>query len=235
MTFARKIPCLLASQLVFSLLGFAGASAPCVKAVSSNNGNFLVTSHVENLSNGLQLSTFEIFPSSALFSSGRNGVALPETSWDDWLQWSVVLESQKGTPIAGCPLLLLSDNGEFLVVLNQFALEFGAPAMRIYRRGQHVPHTKGGTDDPGIFVRDIPLSEIWPPGHLPPLVTEATPQWFAEGKFDFSADSQLLIHMTRWGNMVRISLLDGSVWNDNANLGCFLPPLAQPRGSSPCL
>lgn len=210
MTFAQKVACLLASGLILPSFALAGASAPCVKAVSSENGNFLVTSHVETLDRGLQRATFEIFPNSALFS--RNGVTLPAAAWDDWLQWSVVLDSQKGSPIAGCPLLLLSDDGEFLVVLNQFAIEFGTPAMRIYRRGHHAPDHKG-TDDPGILVRDIPLSEIWPPGHLPKIVSDGTPQWFAGGTFEFSQDCRCLIHKTRWGNTVLIDLLDGSVKN----------------------
>lgn len=212
MTFAQKVACLLASGLILPSFALAGASAPCVKAVSSENGNFLVTNYVENLGNGSQRETFEIFPSSALFSSGRNGVALPAASWDDWLQWSVVLDSQKGSPIAGCPSLLLSNNSEFLVVLSQYAIEFGTPAMRIYRRGRHAPDHKG-TDDPGILVRDIPLSEIWLPGHIPKLVSDGTPQWFAGGTFEFSQDCRSLIHKTRWGNTVLIDLLDGSVKN----------------------
>jgi len=67
--------------------------------------------------------------------------------------------------------------------------------------------------DHGVFIKDITLREIWPADKFPnvQIVTDETPQWFAGGTFEFSADCRLLIHKTRWGNTVRINLQDGSV------------------------
>lgn len=48
--------------------------------------------------------------------------------------------------------------------------------------------------------------------------TDETPEWYAGGAFNFSSDGQQLIHKTRWGNTVRISLGDGSVSNDAFDL-----------------
>lgn len=234
MTFVRKIACLLASELILSLLALAGAAPPCVKAVSSNNGKFLVISTFQReeiagsrFTRTARL-TLEVFPREN-FINAKDRVTAPENFWTDWSQWSIVLDSQYGRIIPGCPLPLITDDGEFLILLNEGTIIFGDPALRIYRR----PQLMG--DHYGVLVRDIPLKEIWPAASLPRgLVTDETPQWFGGGTFEFSGDSQTLIHMTRWGNTVRISLLDGSVWNDNANLGCFLPSWAQQTGSFLC-
>lgn len=227
MTFATRIGCLLA----LSNLAFAGASPPCAKAVSSENGNFLVVSTVQRepiegskFTRTARL-TLDVFPKET-FINAKDSITSAAEFWADWPQWSVVFDSQYGRTIPGCPLPLITDDGEFLILLNEGAIVFGDPALRIYRRQDHL----------GDLIRDIPLREIWPAARLPKdeLVTDETPQWFGGGTFEFSANSQVLIDVTRWGNTVRINLLDGSVWNDNANLGCFLPPLAQPAGSSPC-
>ena len=211
MTFPSKVAYLLIVGVTLPVVVFAGQSAPCLKAVSSENGDFLVTSQLESFGVTGRRMTFEIFPRSALIN---NGDVLSAASWDDRLQWSVVLESQKGSPVGVCPLLLITDNGEYLVVLNQYAIEFAAPALRIYRRERHSPDLTTRVDDSGVLVKDIYVAEIWPPGHLPRLVSDGTPQWFADGTFEFSPDNQSLIHKTRWGNTVRINLSDGSVGSE---------------------
>jgi hypothetical protein len=37
----------------------------------------------------------------------------------------------------------------------------------------------------------IPLSELWSAEHIPNMITDHTPQWFAEGSFSFSADNRI--------------------------------------------
>jgi hypothetical protein len=104
-----------------------------------------------------------------------------------------------------CPVSLITDDGEFLILLPDV---WGInSAIRIYRRP--------GQGHNGVPVRDIALKEIWPPEKLQERsfmsITDETPDRFAGSTFDFSSDSRILIHKTRWGNTVRIHLTDGSV------------------------
>jgi hypothetical protein len=121
--------------------------------------------------------------------------------------WSVVIDSHNSHPIPPCPVSLITDDGEFLIVVNEFNGTFATEsALQIYRRRDHQ----------GVFIKDITLREIWPADKFPesPIVqvdTDSTPRWFAGGTFKFSSDCRLLIYKTRWGNTVRINLQDGSV------------------------
>jgi hypothetical protein len=64
--------------------------------------------------------------------------------------------------------------------------------------------------DHGVFIKDIAWGEMRSAGAWE-WATNSTPLWFAEGTFTFSQNNQLLIHKTRWGEIVRINLQDGSV------------------------
>jgi hypothetical protein len=202
----------LALILACALTALAGPLPPCVKAVNSNNGSFLVISDVQLESehgNGarVQQVSLQVFPKEN-FINAKDRVTSPATYWTNWLQWSVVLDSRNTHPVPGCPLSLITDDGEFLIVLNATD-----SALRIYRRRDHPGDPVREGPDHGVFIKDITLREIWPADKLPnvQIVTDETPQWFAGGTFEFSPDCRLLIHKTRWGNTVRINLQDGSV------------------------
>jgi hypothetical protein len=217
MRLSTQIPLVLlvlALILVCALPALAGALPPCVKAVSSNNGNFLVISDAQlepeqgNISRVQQVS-LQVFPKEN-FINTKDRVASPATYWANWVQWRVVLDSSNSRPVPGCPLSLITDDGEFLIVLNVHATD---SALRIYRRRDHIGDPVREGPNHGVFIRDITLREIWPADKLADvqIVTDETPQWFAGGAFEFSTDCRLLIHKTRWGNTVRINLRDGSV------------------------
>jgi hypothetical protein len=101
------------------------------------------------------------------------------------------------------PLSLITDDGEFLIVLNEYATD---SALRIYRRRDHLGDPVREAPDHGVFIKSIALREIWPAHKLPnvQIVTDESPQWFAGGTFEFSRYCRLLIHKTRWGNTVLI-------------------------------
>ena len=200
--------------LACALPALAGPLPPCVKAVSSNNGSFLVISDVQlepEHGNGarVQQVSLQVFPKEN-FINAKDKVTSPASYWTNWLQWSVVLDSHNMQPVPGCPLSLVTDDGEFLIVLNEYATD---SALRIYRRRDHLGDPVREGRDHGVFIKDIALREIWPADKLPnvQIETDETPQWFAGGTFEFSPDCRLLIHKTRWGNTVRINLQDGSV------------------------
>lgn len=210
---AVLIPALI---LACALPAHAGPLPPCVKAVSSNNGNFLVISDAQlepeqgNIARvaRVQQVSLQVFPKEN-FINTKDRVSSPATYWANWVQWSVVLDSSNSRPVPGCPLSLITDDGEFLIVLNVHATD---SALRIYRRRDHIGDPVREGPDHGVFIRDIGLREIWPADKLSgvQVVTDETPQWFAGGTFEFSIDCRLLIHKTRWGNTVRINLQDGS-------------------------
>jgi len=219
MRFRRQSARLLPLFLMLSCArpALAGPLPPCLKAVSSNNGNFLVISdvHLEpKLGNGarVQQVSLQVFPKEN-FINAKDRLTSPATYWTNRVQWSVVLDSSNAHPVPACPLSLISDDGEFLIVLNMHAAGSTGSALRIYRRRDHLGDPIREGPDHGVFIKDITLKEIWPADKFPnvEIVTDETPQWFAGGTFEFSPDCRVLVHKTRWGNKVRINLEDGSV------------------------
>jgi len=210
-TFLLRVLCL---PLSLALPAVAGQFFPCPRAVSSSNGNFLVLTDVQ-LEHGqgntakVQRVSLQVFPKEH-FINAKDRLATPGTYWTAWLQWDVVLDSMPMHNEPECPMPLISDNGEFMVLLHLGILASGEDAvMQIYRWNRRSP------DHHGAFVKDIALKEIWKtPGRLGQNVgswTDQSPEWFAGGTFEFSSDSRQLIHETRFGNTVRINLQDGSV------------------------
>ena len=200
--------------VAFALPAFAGAPVSCVKAVSSKHGTFLVITDAELKPEGGNVFEVErvslgVFPREE-FINAKDRVTSTGTFWKDGPQWSVVFDSTNSHPVPGCPLSLITDDGEFLIVLNVYVFD---SALRIYRRRDHLGDPRREGPDHGVFIRDIPLREIWPASKFSDLqiITDGSPQWFAGGTFEFSNDCRTLIHKTRWGNIVRINLQDGSV------------------------
>ncbi|HEY6764641.1 MAG TPA: hypothetical protein VI386_07710 [Candidatus Sulfotelmatobacter sp.] len=205
---------LLCLPFVFTGLSFAGALPPCVKAASSNNGNFLIITDVQiGPSHGagaeVQQVALQVF-SKETFINEKDRLTSSVTYWSNWLQWSVTLDSQNSHPVPGCPLPLITDDGEFLVIVN---LNNPDGVLSIYRRRDHRGDPVREGPDHGVLIREVALKEIWPADKFPKvqIVTDHTPQWFAGGTFQFSPDSRALIHRTRWGTTVSINLPDGSV------------------------
>ena len=190
--------------LVLSALpAVAGPLAPCIRAVGSASGSFLVITDAEfphALPATADRVTLQVVPKETFVNDANHKVASPNTYWNgyDWRGWSVLL-TKGDTFMSSCPVSLITDDGEFLVLLG-WGLN---SAMRIYRRPDQGRN--------GVPVRDIALKEIWPPEKLQVGATDETRDWFAGSTFDFSSNSRILIDKTRWGNTVRIHLTDGSV------------------------
>jgi hypothetical protein len=152
-------------------------------------------------------STFRVFRRYVDLNEGLrlNG---PNTYWADPL-WSVVFANSGKPHLIACPYTLVTDDGEYLVLVGSF---FEQAALSIYRRRDHPGQSFGGPGpDHGVLVRQIPLLDLWPPEHIPEIITDHTPQWFASGTFEFSSDNRTLIHKTRWGKILQISLVTGEI------------------------
>ncbi len=196
------------------------ASAPpsCQKAASSKNGNFLVirvlqTEATADRSGGskVQRVSFEVLAKTEFLNETERFTSAA-TYWGSSL-WDVVLTRNDPRPLPACAVPLLSDDGEFLILLNQRAVGPADSALWIYRRRYHLGDRLGDGPETSILVRSVTLGEIWPTDKFPEFltVTDSSPLWFAGGGFDFSGDNRLLTHDTRWGNSVRINLSDGVV------------------------
>jgi hypothetical protein len=185
--------------------GFAGPLQPCIRAVSSASGSFLVITDAEYphaLPAMAERVTLQVVHGTTheLFSSNK--------FWtDDLSGWSVRVTKNDGLR-SSCPLSLISDDGKFLILLQVDTFD---SALRIYRRPEE------GND--GVLVRNIALKEIWPEHKWQEwramVMTDDSSQWFAGGSFEFSPDSRVLIHKSRWGDIVRIHLIDGFCRTDS--------------------
>jgi hypothetical protein len=199
---------LVTTALLCAVPAIAGPLAPCIRAASSASGSFLVITDLE-FSHPLPASperiTLDVVPAETFDVDTIHKVDSPNKYWISASPngWSVQLE--KGDRFMfGCPVPIISNDGEFLILLR--TLEPDDWAMRVYRRGQ---------GHKGTLVKDIAFKDIWPENKWQEwrdaARTDSTPEWFAGGSFAFSSDSHTLIHKTRWGNVVEIRLSDGTV------------------------
>ncbi len=191
-------------------LAYAGAMPQCVVATMSANNNILVVNDVEydhEDQGHLRSSTFGVL-SRYVDPNEGNRLNGPNTYWALPL-WSLVFTNEDKPSSIACPYTLVTDDGEYLVLMGGF---YGEAALSIYRRRDHPGQPFGGPGpDHAVIVRHIPLRELWPPERIPQAIDDHTPQWFSSGTFSFSPDNQTLIHKTRWGTTLKISLQTGEV------------------------
>ena len=194
---------------------FAGAPFPCIKAVTSKNGHFLVIAErdVEPNAAGSHQVSLTVRPRED-FINEKDKLVAPAIYWTDSPIWSVVPISDPFNE--GCPLPLITDDGEFLILLGIGPMfPNNGPAMRIYRRRDHPGDLIKEGPDHGVLVRDVTLTDLWPLDKVRALTntlwTDESPQWFAGGNIDFTPDNREMIVTSRWGNAVRIQLNDGSL------------------------
>src|SRR5437660_4779928 len=144
--------------LACARLALASALPPCLKAASSKNGNFLVITDVllePQHGNTLRVrrATLQVFPKENF--NARERLIAPVTHWTNWLQWSVVLRPRNKQPVTACPLTLITDDGEFLIVLHLHTADFDA--LQIYRRRDHIGDPARRGLDHGVFIKNITL------------------------------------------------------------------------------
>jgi hypothetical protein len=207
----------LCQVLPLALPALAGPLFRCPKAVSSSKGNFLVLSNIQvkpGPDGTLKIERFslQVFPKEN-FIHVSDKTTRAATFWEDWPQWDVALDANA---ILKCPVPLITDNGQFLILLRIGPIFSGDEGvLQIYRWDHRYDPEIGRTPHHGVLVRDIDLKELWSPEKVAANAgttwTDETPEWFDGGIFEFSSDNKQLIHKTRWGNTTRITLEDGSV------------------------
>jgi hypothetical protein len=201
----RMVCATLMVLLVLPFSALAGPAFPLLNGVTSRNGNSMVIIeyHYEKR-NGeikrIQAVTFRIARKQQ-FVSFPHLFTSPSTYWSE--AWSVTRPSD-----IGVPLPLVTDDGQFLILLtNSAPYSRDFLVMNIYRENRET-HT-------AEVVGACRLSDVWPAGKLPlepAIVTDHSPRWFDSGSFDFA--SGYLIHKTRWGNAVQIKLISKGTSNN---------------------
>ena len=212
-----SVSCVLTLILGSAFPGLAGQPPSCIKAASSKNGNFLVLMNMQldppQSKDGVTMSfSFEIFPKEN-FLNAKDRLTTPGAyfSGGSWAQWGVALDSRNGTdgPFTSfCPLPLVTDDGEFLILLAQTpAFSADNVVLRIYRWDRKST----GIPGEGRLVEEFPLKKFYFPLLESPCCSDESPAWFAGGSLNFSSDNSQLIYKSQYGNTARITLANGSV------------------------
>jgi hypothetical protein len=202
--------------LGFSVPAQASPLFPCPKAVSSTNGRFLVIVDVVTKSEARRITTvksvsFQVFPKED-FINAKDRLLTASPYWTDWARWKLVLGEKEIWSGGSCPAPLISDDGEFLVLLRTGFVSADVAAIHVYR-WNHQVHEGISSTNKATLVASIPLRQLWPSDRLSSteIWTDETPQSFAGGKLAFSEDNKELVYSTQWGTSVRIQLATGSV------------------------
>jgi hypothetical protein len=202
----------LLALLFLPLFAFpaSASSIPCgPRAAASHDGRFLIVLEEETEPkkdepgvNQTTRITMNIFPQEDF------QVTTPMTFWaNSGPLWTTVLEPSKIKSLPDCPIPLISDNAEYIVLL--LIIDDFDPrnkVMQIYRRPSNtVPRGNG------VFVKELTLGEIWPEHKFQNEgMNTGTPLWFEGGTFDWGKNSYSLIYKTQWGDSIRIDLNTGS-------------------------
>jgi hypothetical protein len=164
--------------LTWALPLLARQPPPCAKAVSSENAQSLVIGNVQleplagekGVARRIQQFSFDVFPREQ-FINAKDRTTARATFWADgsWAQWGIVLDSRDEANWAftsSCPLPLITDDGEFLILLAAVpAISADWGVLRIYRWDRMDQEIPGH----GRLIREIPLREISLKGSGNPL------------------------------------------------------------------
>ena len=103
-------------SLVCGLPTTASPLFPCLKAASSRSGSFLVVSEAqaEAKPDDRQI-TLRIYPKET-FVNAKDALSAPTTAWTNRLGWSVIIDTRNLDFSPACPIPLIADDGEFLVL-----------------------------------------------------------------------------------------------------------------------
>ena len=213
---------LAAVFLMQSATAFAGPGPKSPVAALSANGQVLATCEMtfdgqdETQVRKVTSSTFAVHTQPLRELNSGNRMSGPNTYWDYQpllTTWRVRLPSTEVPRVVGCPYMLVTDDGEYLLLLQSYTFK---GAILLFHRHDHrsSPRVEGAYNS-GVLVREVPVDEIMPPAAsvLGRTITDHTPQWYSHGTFSFSPDSRTLIYKKDTGT-VRIELATGVVTQD---------------------
>jgi hypothetical protein len=144
------------------------------------------------------------------FVNSKDRLDVPTSFWSDlsWEGWQVTPDGEDGARVFWP---LISNDGQSLVLvgLSSASAVSRTTVLKIYRKNGHA----------GKLVGNLHLTDLWTGSELksdaPATETDATPMWFAGGSLAFSPDNRILIYRSRWNDVVRIRLIDGTLSRTN--------------------
>ena len=148
------------------------------------------------------------------FINAKDRFATKGTVWTDWARWSIVLPSIPMHNEPECPLPLITNDVEFMVLLHVGAVFSPEDVVLQVLRWDHHWNPNELTGYHGMLVKEIHLREVWSPLEIANntgVWTDESLEWFSGGTFEFSSDCHYLTHKPRWGSTVQVSLEGGSV------------------------
>lgn len=203
----------LVAEFSFSIISanlFASALPPNVRASRSPNGKFLVLTKREcdnpnsQATRRIVRTTYQVMEAETFINS-KDRLNTPAPLWSESaLSWQITPEGNDGTRVFWP---LISNDGQFLVLVGITAAVPGGAVLKIYRKKMFK----------GSLVRSFQITDLWTANEVDPdgkgifKVTEATPEWFAGGFVAFSPDDQTLIYRTQWNDRMNIRLADGEI------------------------
>jgi hypothetical protein len=210
---------LAAGAVITTATAFAGPGPKSPIASLSRNGHVLVTCEMtfdgndETQPRKVTSSIFAVHTQPLREANDGLRVNGPNTYWDYQpllTTWSVHLPFAGSPGIVGCPYMLVTDDGEYLLLLQSYALK---GAILLFRRRDHPGEPRVDRSyNLGVLVREIPVDEVDPPPTtvLGRTMTDHTPQWYSHGTFSFSLDNRTLLYNKGSGS-VQIDLATGVV------------------------
>jgi hypothetical protein len=186
-----------------------GTLAPLIRASQSANGKFLVVTEWEYDSPNRQVprmlvsSTYRVLQVEE-FINDKDRLDGATTFWSD-SDWEV---SREGRDFCWP---LVSNNGQYLILVRVAPPFSGMPVMLIYHR------ELSGDVIKGVLVRQISINDLWNERELDPdgtgalRASDSTRQWFSGGSLRFSTDDVSLIYRTQWNDVLNLRLADGTI------------------------
>ena len=205
-------------SLMPSATVFAGPGSRSPIAALSENGQVLATCEMtfdgsdETQPRKVTSSTFSVNIQPIREVNAGLRVNGPNTYWDYQpllTTWRVHLPSAQFPAIVGCPYMLVTNDGEYLLLLQSYAVQ---KAILLFRRRDHPGQPSDGSYNVGVLIREIPVDEVdpLPSSALGRMMTDHSPQWYSKGIFSFSKDNRTLSYSKVSGS-IEIDLVTGRV------------------------
>ncbi len=206
---------LLIPLFAMPMSGFDLTPFECVKVARSEHGRSVAVSDmqwepVNNSTSAVKATRVTVRIYGEMEKLWRVGkLNAPMTFWGDSPMWTVTLD---GDRVEACPIPLLSDGAEYLVLLSQtgFVATPQQIVMRIFKAPSRTgPESEWGR---GVVVKELTLKDLFPGRPTSQDVGgERTAEWFDEGAFTWGRDNHSLLYKSGSGDGLSIDLLTGSV------------------------
>ena len=106
-------------------------------------------------------------------------------------------------------LPFVSNDGNYLVLVTTAYAKPDADAIKVYKYKWDL-----NNENNAELIKVLRIKDIWTENELNErkvgdFITDHTPVWFEDGKFDYSSDGKNFVYTTHTGREIKISLSSG--------------------------